>query len=175
MSLTAIQNYVQGLIQGTVGAYNNSPLEVWVDPPTGQASLETPQAYVLNADGEGVRQTMAYTSGFYEDTHQVYVYVQWAFPPGAQNANFAFTNLIDTIVNTIRTSYTGAIFITDPVTFQESQLLVIGDKFRWRYLPQQSIGDSGQEWLLYTSQLTFEVKEKVQYVGTPGVGSEVKF
>ncbi len=175
MSITAIQNYVQGLLQGTIGAYNNSPLEAWVDPPTGTASFETPQAYILDADGEGLRQTMGYTSGFYEDVHQVYVYIQWAFAPGTQNANFAFTNLIDTIITKIRTSYTGAIFVTDPVTYQQSQLLVIGDKLRWRYLPQESIGDSGQEWLLYTSQLTFEVKEKSQYVGTTALGGEVSF
>jgi hypothetical protein len=169
MSLTAIQNYVQGLIQGTVGAYDNVPLQAWVDPPTGTASAETPQAYILNAEGEGLRQTMAYTSGFYEDVHQVFVYVEWMFPPGVQNANFAFTNLVDTIINKVRTSYTGAIFITDPVTFQESQLLVIGDKLRWRYLPQHNIGEGGQEWLDYVAQITFEVKEKVQYVpSSPG-------
>ncbi len=84
MSLTATQSYVQSLLQGLVGAYNNSPLEAWVDPPV--------------------------ATGF------------------------------------------------------ESQLLVIGDKLRWRYLPQRNVGESGQEWLDYAAQLTFEVQVKEQYV-----------
>lgn len=164
MSITAVQSYVQGLIQGLVGAYNNAPLEAWVDPPVANASAETPQAYVLAADGEGVRQTMAYTSGFYRDVYQVFVYVEWILPPNTTNGNLAFTNLLDTIVTKVRTSYTGAIEISDPATGATSQLLVIGDKVRWRYLPQRNSGPSGQEWLDYVAQLTFEVQVKEQYV-----------
>ncbi len=164
MGLTAVQSYVQTLIQGLVGAYNNAPLEAWVNPPSANASAETPQAYVLAADGEGVRQTMAYTSGFYRDTHQVFVYVEWMLPPDSTNGNLAFTNLLDTIIATIRTSYTGAIEITDPATGLTTQLLVIGDKVKWRYLPQRNVGESGQEWLDYLAQLTFEVQIKEQYV-----------
>ncbi len=163
MGLTATQSYVQGLLQGLVGAYNGAPLEAWVDPPVADASAETPQAYILAAEGEGVRQTMAYTAGFYRDVHQVYVYLEWMMPPNSTNGNLAFTNLIDTVVAKIRTSYTGAIEITDPATGLQSQLLVIGDKIRWRYLPQRNVGESGQEWLDYAAQLTFEVQVKEQY------------
>lgn len=163
MGVTAVQSYVASLIQGLVGAYNNAPLEAWVDPPVANTSAETPQAYVLAADGEGVRQTMAYTAGFYRDTHQVFVYLQWTMPPNSTNGNLAFTNLVDTVISTIRTSYTGAIEITDPATGGSTQLLVIGDKVRWRYLPQHNIGESGQEWLDYAAQLTFEVQVKEQY------------
>ena len=164
MSLTAIQNYVQTQLQGLVGAYGNQPLVAWVDAPSGIAMMETPQAYVLSAEGEGVRQTMAYTAGYYEDTHQVYVTITWAFPPNFTNANLAFTNLMDTAIARIRTNYQGAILVTDPATQAESQLLVIGDKLRWRYLPEQDLGESGQEWFGYFGQIIFEVKEKVQYL-----------
>lgn len=164
MSLTAIQNYVAGLVDGLVGPYENPPLQAWVDPPTGLASAETPLAYILNAEGEGQRQSMAYTAGYYVDVHQVTVYVEWMFPPNAENANLAFTSLLDAIITKIRTNYQGAIFITDPATSLQSQLLVIGDRLRWRYLPQRNLGEGQAEWLDYVGQIVFEVQEKVQYV-----------
>ncbi len=163
MSLTAIQNYVQEQIQGLVGAYNNAPLQAWVDPPVVGASAETPQAYILSAEGDGARQTMGGTTGYYQDTHQIYVYIEWMMAPNLPNGNLAFTNLIDTVITKIRTSYTGAILLTDPATGGQSQLLVIGDKLKWQYLPQRNVGEGGQEWLDYVARLTFEVKEKVQY------------
>jgi len=162
MSITAIQNYLQTQLQGLEGAYGGAPLEAWVDPPT-PGTAETPQAYILAGDGEGKRQTMGGLAGYYADTHQVYVYLEWMFPPGAQNANLAFTNLMDTAIKTIRTNYLGAIFITDPATGLQSQLLVIGDKLRYKYLPQRNIGEAGQEWLDYVAQIIFEVQEKEQY------------
>lgn len=163
MSLTAVQAYVASQLQGLVGAYNNQPLEAWVEPPAANASAETPQAYVLAAELEGRRQTMAAMSGYYQDIIQVYVYLEWMMAPGLPNGNLAFTNLIDTAITTIRTNYTGAIFITDPVTSQQCQLLVIGDKLSVRYLPQHSVGEGGQEWMDYVAQIKFEVQVKEQY------------
>jgi hypothetical protein len=83
-------------------------------------------------------------------------------PPGAQNGNLAFTNLMDACISAIRESYTGAVFITDPATNQESQLLVIGDTLDYQYLPQRNLAEDQQGWLDYVAQITFEVKEKTQ-------------
>lgn len=163
MSLTAVQSYVQSQLQGLVGAYNNTPLEAWVEAPPGTTSAETPQAYILAAELDGKRQTMAGTAGYYQDVLQVYVYLEWMMAPGLPNGNLAFTNLIDTAISTIRTNYTGAIFITDPATGDQCQLLVIGDKLSVRYLPQRSIGEGGQEWMDYAAQIKFEVQVKEQY------------
>ena len=163
MTILACQNYVVTTIQGVEGAYGGTGLEAWVDPPVGGiASLETPQAQVLAAELAGTRQTMAALAGFYNDVHQIYVYLQWAMPPNAVNANSAFINLVDTVIQTIRESYTGAVTITDPATGFESQLLVIGDKLSNRLLPPRTIDDAGEGWLVYGDQITFEVKEKVQ-------------
>ncbi len=161
MTITACQNYVQSLLQGMTSVLSNEPLEAWVDPPT-PGSAETPQAYILSADGDGRRQTMAATAGYYVDTHQIKVFLEWMMPPGSQNGNLAFTNLIDTAIKTIRQSYTGAILITDPVTGDQSQLLVIGDSLTYKYLPQPALGEGGEGWLDYIAQVTFEVKEKTQ-------------
>jgi len=163
VTITACQSHIQGLLQGIEGAYGGAGLEAWVDPPT-PGTAETPQAYILAGDGDGKRQTMAGLAGYYVDTHQIYVYLEWMMPPGATNANLAFTNLMDTVIKTIRLSYTGAIFITDPATGLQSQLLVIGDKLKYKYLPQRNIGEAGQEWLDYVAQITFEVQEKTQQI-----------
>lgn len=163
MTITAAQNYVQEQLQGLVGSYNNAPLEAWVDPPVAIASAETPQAYILAGEGDGVRQTMGGVSGYYRDTHQIYVYLEWMMLPNLPNGNLAFTNLVDTVIKTIRTNYTGAILITDPSTGLQSQLLVIGDKLHYRYLPQRNVGEGGQEYLDYVAQVTFEVQMKEQY------------
>lgn len=163
MSILACQDYVANVIQGLVGAYGNEPLQAWVDPPSGGiASAETPQAYVQAASGEGKRQTMGGLTGYYLDVHQVYVFLEWMMPPNTQDGNLAFTNLIDSTISAIRESYTGAVLITDPATQQESQLLVIGDRLTYKYVPPRNLGESGEEWFDYTALITFEVQEKVQ-------------
>jgi hypothetical protein len=152
---------VQNELQGLVGAFNNAPVEAWVDPPT-PTTAETPQAYILAGEGAGKRQTMAGLQGYYEDVHQIYVYLEWMLPPGAQNANLAFTNLMDSCISAIRESYEGAVFITDPATNQQSQLLVIGDKLSYKLVPPRALGEDQQGYLDYVAMITFEVKEKTQ-------------
>ena len=161
--ITTIQNYVQTQIQGLQGAYGGAGLEAWVDPPVGGiASLETPQAYVLATSGDGKRQTMAGLAGFYQQLHHVYVQVGWAMLANTPDGNLAFTNLLDTIIATIRANYTGAIFIPDPVTGQETQLLVIGDTLNYKYIPQMNLGEDGSSWIVYSAQIDFTVEEKIQ-------------
>ena len=169
MSITAVENYVATLINGAIGAYNNTPLQAWTEPPTGQATAETPQAFVTAAEYHGQRQTMGGVQGYYVEKHQIYVLVQWAINPQQDQVtrNLAFKNMIDTIINIIRTSYTGVIQITDPATGNNSQLLAIGEQIRGRILPPQST--DSPETLLFSAQLTLEAEEKVQYVANPQV------
>ncbi len=170
--LNAVNAYVQGLLQGMVGAYNNTPMVVTDDPPEGELSLETPIAYILDAEGRGVRQTMAYTSGFYKDTHKVYVMIQWAMGPDVlalvPSRSTAFRNLIDQSIAVIRESFTGVINLTDPATGDiNTQLLALGQDLQWHLLPPQSSEQNGQSWLVFSCQITFDVETKIQYVGSP--------
>jgi hypothetical protein len=166
VSITACQNYLQTLLQGMTTPLSPTPMEAWLEPPV-PTTAEVPQAYILAAEGNLKRQTMGGLMGYYEDTHQIYVYLEWMLPPGTTNGNQAFTNLIDTVIATVRASYTGAIFITDPVTGLQSQLLVIGDRLAYKYLPPPNLGEGQQEYLDYVAQITFEVKEKTQQFVTP--------
>jgi len=168
----AVVAYVQGLLQDMVGAYGNTPMVVCDDPPQGELSIETPIAYILDAEGDGKRQTMAYTSGFYEEDHQVYLMIQWALAPNSlaltPSRSTAFRNLIDTAVATIRTSFTGAIPLIDPATGDDyTQLLASGQNLKWRTVPPEATESSGQTWLTFTCQITFTTTVKVQYVGEP--------
>lgn len=161
MTITACQAYLANELQGLTTTLTNAPLQAYVEPPT-PGSADTPLAYILSADGDGKRQTMGGLAGYYLDTHQIKVWLEWMIPPGSQNGNQAFTNLIDTVIATVRQNYAGAIFITDPVTGGESQLLVIGDKLSYRYVPQPVLGEDQQGWIDYVAQITFEVQEKTQ-------------
>ena len=158
MSLTAIQTYVAELIVGI----GNPGLEVWTDPPTGQADAITPQAFMIDAEGEGVRQTMGGVYGYYTQDHSIYIMVKWAIGSEYAARNNAFTALIDLIMDTIRISYTGVIEIPDPATNRTTQLLALGQTIKWRIMPPAVV--DAEDVLLYTAQLIVDAREKVQYM-----------
>lgn len=175
MANAAVQSYVASLLEGLIPpGTTGPPLGIWDEPPTGQASVETPQAFVLDGGGDGVRQTMAGTQGFYQDKHEVYIYIVWASTPGTPMALVQFQALVDLVIATLRTSFTGTIFLTDPVTGddQQTQLLAMAQKISWRVLPAQNLGEGDQEWLADVAQITIDVETKEQYVGVVG-GVEV--
>lgn len=178
MSVNAVEAYLVQMVNGLTTPYTTQPLQAWTQPPVpsyGSAGdYMSPQLFVLNALGDGKRQTGGganvgagrSVAGYFLHRHTVQMFLGWAFLPNGSEPNAAtnraFKNLVDVIFTTVQCSQI-PITVTDPDTQNQTQLLAVGEEIAWRIMPPENLGEAGQEFLLYQAQLSVIVEEKVQY------------
>lgn len=156
--LNSIQWHVKNLLDGLVVPGTTQTLEAYITPPAVE-ELDNPKAYVWGARLVGKRQTMPRGAGFKKLTWQVDVYLSYETNPDSPTVDQEFPLIIDLVMATLWATPM-PIFITDPTTGLQSQLLEIGEEFQLEYPPERM--PATLRMLYYTARLGLTVYEAVQ-------------
>lgn len=164
MALNAVQLYVCGLLDQLQIPGVAQPLTAYVTPPTVE-DLDGPRAYVWGARMRGKRQTApritttAASAGFKRLDWVVDVYLVYETLPDSPTVDQEFPVLIDAVMNRTWTTPM-PVYITDPTTGVQSQVLQIGEEFDLEYPPERT--PATLRTLYYTCRLGLNVYEAVQ-------------
>ena len=159
MSLNAVENYVQSLLQGQTSLYFD-PAQAWVMPPT-FTFLTTPQLFVWGGDFEEERHTMPRLLGEKRTLHRLSIWLQAATSSDASGMGSAeaFPLLIDAVMHTLRSTPI-PVAITDPATGSGSIIQTIGERIGGKHPPP--IAASDQSTLLWHNcTLTVHLTEEI--------------
>lgn len=126
MSLNAVVTHVVTLLDGlTLHAYAQ-PLQASYGIP-GTDEITTPRCYVWGTSDVDERSEAPRIMGFRRIMYEVGLYVYVADDPSLDATPRNFSILTDDIKTALKTA-TMPIFITDPDTGEQSQLITIGEK-----------------------------------------------
>ena len=129
MSVNAVEQYVQGLLDGVQSPNMPAPIQAWVMPPPVVQLTPNPCVFVWGGTWAEERHTLSRGRGEKRVAYQLTLTIQGAtsndltddYPPSA------FPILIETVMNILRT-VTIPIPVTDPVTGAQSIIQTIGEK-----------------------------------------------
>ncbi len=96
--------------------------------------------YIWGANFSEVRQTAPRGSAFKQVTYEVSLYLFRADDPSSPTISTDFPNAIDTVLQALRTAEM-PIFIQDPVTGDQSQLLAIGEQMTVDFDVERTLED----------------------------------
>lgn len=154
MSVTTVQMHTKNLLNGLVVPNYKFPLATYITPPN-PGKLPGPACYVWATTGNNHRQTMPRGAGFRETVWGVSV---WLMAPGVATdpiSDVKFAGLIDAVVDALITA-TMPVFMVDPNTNKEYQLLSFGEEFTVQQSPVHALSD--QRMLLFEALIDLTVK-----------------
>lgn len=158
MPLLSVQTYVKGLLDGLVIPGMTTPLQAYVTPPTVD-DLDGPKAYVWASRLRVKRQTMPRGFGFKHLGWMIDIYLVYETNPDSPTVDQEFPLIVDAVMSTLWTTET-PLFITDPVTGVESQLLDVGENLEFEYPPERL--PSTLRMLYYSARIGMQLFEAVQ-------------
>lgn len=169
MPLNSVQSYVKGILDGlTLPAPTGQPastLTAWVTPPTLE-DLNGPRAYIWGGRNRGYRQTMPRakpnqpaTGGFKWLDWTIDIYLVYLTAPDDAQIDQEFPLMVDAVLSALWNT-TMPVFITDPTTGLESQVLAIGEDWELEYPPERT--PATLRMLYYTCRIAMDVREAVQ-------------
>lgn len=163
MPLNSVQQYVRGVIDGISVPGQSVPLTAYVTPPV-MDKVSPPKAYVWNGRCTGARRSMPRGPAFKKLGWLVDIYLNYEtnpnrVPPGGASVDAQFPLIVDAVMLTLWQTPM-PVFITDPDTGYQSQILSIGEQFSIDYPPERSPATLRMLW--YSLLLTVMVEEDVQ-------------
>jgi hypothetical protein len=156
--LLSVQTYVKGLLDGITIPGLPTPLEAYVTPPTIE-DLDGPRAYIWGSRLRIQRQTMPRGPGFKHLSWMIDIYLSYETNPDSPTVDQEFPAIVDAVMNVLWTTQT-PLFITDPVTGVQSQLLNVGENFEFEYPPERT--PATLRMLYYSARIGMELYEAVQ-------------
>lgn len=160
MSVFAVENYVQSILDDLASPNMPAPTQAWVAPPPVVQLTPNPQVFVWGGAWVEVRHTMPRPVANKRVTYQLAIYLQAATtndPTDAYGPS-AFPVLIETVLKVLRT-VTIPIPITDSVTGDTSIIQTIGEENRVRHPTPVSGADQRMLW--HNASITTIVTEEL--------------
>lgn len=166
MPLVAMQSYCQALLDGTTMPLGLAPLKAYITPPN-PGVAEVPTLYIWDAEGEERRETMPraqpnkYSTGgmkFLE--HKIEMYVTMVDYSDDVSVDSNFPACVDAVLAVLRNTLMPVLNYVDPVTGGVSDVMMIGERMRWRQGVPRSLQDQRMLW--YVCWLQVDVMEKIQ-------------
>lgn len=158
MGLNAVQQHVLGLLNNLVVPGQVGTLTAYVQPPTVD-ELDGARAYIWSPTAQGKRQTMPRGRGFSERNWNVHIWLMYLDSTEDENLDQTFPLLIDAVIAALLVD-TMPVFITDPTTGAQSQMLAIGEDFSLDNPPART--PNSLQMLLSSALITTTVREAVQ-------------
>lgn len=158
MTLLAVENYIQSLLDGVTPPAIGKPIKAWVQPPPVVLTTSNPQAFVWGGRGDERRATLPRTKAQKRTLHEVTVTLMWSTKAGTEKGNY-FPNLIDTVRGVLR-AVNLLVSVVDPVTGETSQMTDLGERMLWDFpMPSSAAGSAGQQMLSFKATCTLPCYE----------------
>lgn len=158
MPLLSVQEYVKGQLDGLIIPGIPQALEAYVTPPTVE-DIDRPKAYIWGGRCRIQRQTMPRGAGFKHLGWMVDIYLAYETNPDSPTVDQEFPAIVDAVFNKLWTTTT-PLFITDPLTGVQSQLLNVGENMEFEYPPERT--PATLRMLYYSCRIGMELFEAVQ-------------
>lgn len=158
MPLNSVQLYTQSLLDGLTIPGMSTPLTAYITPPTVE-DLDGPHAYIWGGRLRGLRQTMPRGPGFKHLDWTVDIYLVYETNPDSPTVDQEFPLVVDAVMTKLWTTTT-PLFITDPTTGVQSQLLNVGEDFEFEYPPERT--PATLRMLYYSCRIGLNLYEAVQ-------------
>ncbi|MGH9121070.1 MAG: hypothetical protein ACRDYC_03865 [Acidimicrobiales bacterium] len=142
MTILAVQNYVQGCVDGLIVPGYPEPLKAFVKAPTpGTATLAQPMAFVWGGMGSQSRTTLPRGPGWKGTDHTVSIWIY-----GLELANLDppvsyFPSVLQTIVRALSTAKPMPAQLIDTQTGDPSYLMNLGENITWEYDVDRTMAD----------------------------------
>lgn len=157
MPLVTVQTYIKSLLDGLIipGPAGIGPLEAFIQPPDPNEGPQ-PAAYIWASGGREFRQAMPRNTGpgtpaGWKNVHpDIEIYLTWFDYADEPYVDTAFSAVIDTIMQRLRTSPDPAT-VTDPNSGLVCELAGVGEDMTWQALSVSSTAD--QRWLRFDALL----------------------
>lgn len=170
MPLFAVQNYIQGVINGIQVPGTNQAMTAWVTPPV-VSNLNGPVAFVWGGQADVSRRAgprgPAGAAGFKHLAWDIWVWVDYLTNTNADTADSAFPQLLDAVMAAVWsvpatvTIDAGGNVVTPPSSSPNvSQLLNVGEQFRLDYATPRT--PQTLKMLYYQARFSLQVDEEVQ-------------
>ena len=157
MTLLAVQDYTQGILNGMSSTGWQKPLVAYVKSPIpGLAELQQPMGFIWGAaaretrtsiprSAPGVNPTLAKPgttvhSGWKERPITVTIWLYGVQLNSDPNSDTKFPVLIEQVLNALRMTEVPA-YLVDRVTGEQSKLMNIGEEFSWEYDVDRTLAD----------------------------------
>lgn len=163
--LNSLQNYLQGILDG-VTTPQTAPIQAFIMPPQIADAAGGPIAYVWGARLTAVRQTAPRIFGQQKLVWDATVSVTQAFIQDDENIETAFPLVIDQIMATLMTTplqNDSKVWLDDPITGNQTQLLSIGEHFSLDYESVHTTGSAGEGLWVFVCDLIFPTEELVSF------------
>lgn len=161
MPLNSIQLYLQSILDGLPIPGSTTTLEAQITPPVTQ-DLDGPIAFVWGGSMRTVRQTGPRgnpgKAGFKHQQWDADVWLVYLTNPDDPELDQEFPLIVDAILAQLW-STPEPLFITDPTTGLNTQLLSVGEEYRLEYAQVHT--PATLRMLYYTAHLTVSLYEAV--------------
>jgi len=171
MGVSVVLSTLRTMLNGVTLPGMIGTLEAFITPPDPRED-PPPAAYIWSSRGRESRQslprnqTMVQPPGtgfaqaaFKTIDHTVDVYVTWFGEATAPDADAAFPQGLDGIMQILRTG-PSPLSVTDPATGIQSELVDIGERMNYQLVPMRSVRD--QRILRYDCAFTLMILEEFQ-------------
>lgn len=153
MSTRAITDYVAGLLNGQT--YGGFPaVQAVSEFPLVSDAADAPQAFVWPSEGEERRDSAPRGPGLKRALHRVSIYLMYIFDP---DTGLSFRDLVEGVMQTIRTTTMPVQGLTDSVTGRQSDILLIGETMRYTISPPEALSD--QRLMAFDGEITADITE----------------
>ena len=162
--LNSVQHYVKGLLDN-LPTLMTEPIKAYVQPPQLADAAGGPVAYVWGGRLNVSRQTAPRIRGQQNFNWDVSVAVTQAFDQDAPNLESAFPLVLDQIMATVATTplQVKGVWLTDPDTGVQTQLLSIGEHFSLDYTSVATTSGAGVGLWVFAADISFPLEEKVSF------------
>jgi hypothetical protein len=146
---------------------NTGPLTAFITPDSPDTNeAGGPRAYIWETRGDEKRRALPRnnlgqpgTGGWKDEHHALEIYLIYPQADEEPEQDSAFPGVIDAVMNALRTA-PNPVFLTDPVTGVQSQLVDLGEVMTWEYAPAMSL--AVQRWNYLAALIQAPCLEEIQ-------------
>lgn len=174
MTLSAVQLYVNDLLQGTGAGLYGGTIESFITPPAPTTmEYNNPQTYVWGGTGNVVRATIPRatpgtdpgtspggSTGWKVCTYELSIWAYGLHVNGDPQADRKFPGLM-WIIEKLLMMAEMPVELTDPDTGDQSRLMNLGESFRWAYDVDRTLAD--QRSMRNAAQIICSAEEMFQF------------
>lgn len=158
MPLNSVQQYIANQLDGLAMPAALKPLKAYIMPPA-REKLSGPHAYVWGGTSRARRQTAPRLQGYKHLDWMVDIYLMYETVSTSPTIDQDFPLVVDAVLTQLWTT-TMPVFIVDPTTLLNSQIVAVGEQWDLDYPPVKALATERR--MLFEARIRMNVYEAVK-------------